>query len=398
MTMKKGITEILSDYFCNLNYDDLPAEVVQQAKKIILDAVGCQVACTQLENGQMILEFGRGEVGAPEASILGSNIKTSAMNAALINGALGHGDEIDESLEDVGHTSAVIVSTALACGEKVGAGGKDMIAAVVSGYDMAGRLIDAGAGARKLGIEYRMGLTGVFWGVAAATNILKLSPEKTMIAFGLASCQAMGYYDFGSESKHMAKSLIMGLGARGGVTAALLAKMGYDGPRSIFDEGRNLFKPFIGEAFDATELTKDLGKKFTIMDTCIKLYSAGHPIHAPVDGLLKIMEQEHIGAEDIKSITVRQPYTEQKIVDNRDMLDINIQYCLAVAAFDRQLTWDQFTPQRVKDPKVAELKKRVTSVFDPQLDERKKITKAHSAELELETKGLVRVLFPVVGR
>ena len=68
------------------------------------------------------------------------------------------------------------------------------------------------------------------------------------------------------------------------------------------------------------------------------------------------------------------------------MMDINIQYCLAVAAFDRQLTWDQYTPQRVKDPKVAELKKRVTSVHAPQLDERKKITKAHSAELELETK------------
>ena len=141
MTMKRGITEILSDYFCTLNYDDLPAEVVQQAKKVILDAVGCQAACTQLENGQMILEFGRGEVGAPEASILGSNIKTSVMTAALINGALGHGDEIDESLEDVGHTASIIVSAALACGEKVRASGFDGIQFTIPAVDVNGTLL-----------------------------------------------------------------------------------------------------------------------------------------------------------------------------------------------------------------------------------------------------------------
>jgi 2-methylcitrate dehydratase PrpD len=105
----------------------------------------------------------------------------------------------------------------------------------------------------------------------------------------------------------------------------------------------------LGQTCDPAELIKDLGKKFPIMETCLKLYSAGHPIHAAVDALLKILEREGIGAENIKSILARQPTVEQRVVDNREMPEINIQYCLAVAAFDRKLTWDQYTPQRERD-------------------------------------------------
>jgi 2-methylcitrate dehydratase PrpD len=184
----------------------------------------------------------------------------------------------------------------------------------------------------------------------------------------------------------MAKSLIFGLGSRNGVTAALLAQMGYDGPSSVFDGNVDFVKDRAGKYFVSGELIKDLGYKFTIMDTCIKLYSAGHPIHAPVHGLLKILKRENISANEIQSIIVRQPEREHLVVDNRDMLDINIQYCLAVAAFDGRLTWDQFNSERLNDPAVIDLKKRVMTFHDPLLDERKKITRSHSAEVDVLTK------------
>lgn len=381
-----AITKKLAEYLSNLKYDDLPPKVVQQAKKVILDALGCEVACASLENGKLIIQFGRALGGQAEATVFGSNYKTSAVNAALINGTLGHGDEIDESLEEVGHASAVIVPAALACGEKEGASGKDMITAVVAGYEMAGRLANAGLSMGALPISQSMALTNSFWSAATACSILKLETTKARIALGLAACQSGGYFDLGSEAKHMAKSLMCGLGSRNGVTAALLAQTGYDGPQSVFDGDENVLRIFVGKNYNREELTRNLGKKFIIMDTCIKLYSAGHPIHAPADGLLKIMAREGISAQDIKSILVRQPEREQKIVDNRDMPDINIQYCLAVAAFDRQLTWDQYTPERVNNPQVLDLKRRIKTIHDPKLDERKKTTKAHSAEVELETK------------
>jgi len=378
---REGVTQRLAEYVTRLRYDDLPIEVIQQAKKVILDALGCQVACSMLENGRLIIQFGQSSGGQAEASVLGSNYKTSAINAAMINGTLGHGDEIDESLEEVGHTTAILVPASLACGEKTRASGKDMIAAVVAGYDIAGRLANAG-----ISMSSGCGMaSSEFAGVATACNILKLKASEARIAFGLTALHPGSFYDVGSEAKHMAKSLMMGITCRNGVTTALLAQMGYDGPKSVFDGNNNVLKHFVGENYDQGELIKDLGKKFVIMDTCLKLYSAGHPIHAPVSGFLKILTREGIGAEDIRSITVRQPEWEQQIVDNRDMLDINVQYCLAVAAFDRQLTWDQYTPERVKDPKVLNLKSRVTSVHDPKLDERKKTTKAHSAEVDVET-------------
>ena len=386
VTMKKGFTENLAEYVANLRYEDLPTEVIQQAKKVILDAWACQVACSLLDNGRLIIKFGQALGGPPEASVLGSNYKISAINAALVNGTLGHGDEIDESLEECGHTSAVTVPAALACGEREQASGKDMITAVVAGYDMAGRIANAGLSHIGLGTRYTTGVLAVFWGVATACNMLKMKPSETRIAFGLAACQVNGFYDKGSEAKHMAKSLMYGLGARNGVTAALMAEMGYDGPKSLFDGESNVLKFYVGESYNCEELTRDLGRKFVIMDTCFKLHSAGHPIHAPVDGLFKILTREGISAEEIKSITVLQPEDEQRIVDNRDMPSICIQYCLAVAAFDRQLTWEQYKPERLNDPKVLDLKSRIVSVHDPKLDERKKTTKAHSAEIEIETK------------
>jgi 2-methylcitrate dehydratase PrpD len=216
--------------------------------------------------------------------------------------------------------------------------------------------------------------------------MLKLKVTQTQIAFGLAAAQAGGFYDMSSESKHYAKSAMRGFVARDSVTAALMAQMGFDGPQAPLDGPSNVFDTFVGEGYDRAELTKGLGQKFTIMDTCLKLYSAGHPIHAAAEGLLKIMARECLNAEDIKSILARQPIVEHRIVNDREMPEITIQYCLAVAAFDRKLTWDQYTPERTSDPKVLDLKKRVKSIPDPVLEERKKTTKAHSAEVEVETK------------
>ncbi len=383
---KKGFTEGLVEYVSNLRYDELPAEVIQQSKKVILDGLGCQVACAQRDNGALIVQIGRTLGGQEEASVTGGNYKTSAINAALVNGTLGHGDEIDSSLEEAGHVGAVVVPVALACGERTKASGKDMIVAVVAGYEVAGRLANAGVTHSHFPMGLVDGSAGIFCAVAAACNILKLTTNEARIAFGLAACQQGGFYDLGSEAKHMAKSLMYGLIARNSVTAALLAQMGYEGPQSVFDGDNNVFSFVIGQNFDREELVKNLGKKFVIMDMGFKLYSAGHPIHAPVDGLLRILAREGISAEDVQSILVRQPERENRTVSKRDMPDINIQYCMAVAAFDRQLTWDQYTPERLNDPNVQSLKSRVVAVSDPRLDERAKITKAHSAEVELQTR------------
>ncbi|MFC1987898.1 MmgE/PrpD family protein [Chloroflexota bacterium] len=388
-TGRLNLTGRLAKYVSTLKYDDLPTVVVQQAKKVILDGLACQVACSQLENGRLIIQFGRALGGRAEASVVGSNYKTSMVNAALVNGTLGHGDEIDEVLLQAGHPSAVIVSASLACGEKESASGKEMITAVVAGYDLAGGIVNTGVTQARTRAKCNVGLTPGFWAAAAAGSLMKLTLDKMRVAFGITAVQAGGFYDTASEAKHMTKSMRYGIGARNGTTAALLAQIGYDGPRSVFDDNGNMYnmlKAWAGENYEPEGLTKNLGKQFTIIDTSFKLYAAGHVLHSSVYGLLKILDREGISAEDIKSIIVRLAKEEKQAGDTQDMPEININYCLAVAAFDRQLGWDQYTPERLKDAKVADLKSRVLSVHDPKLDERKKTVKARPAEVEIETK------------
>ena len=310
--------------------------------------------------------------GKAEASVIGSSFRTSVVTAALVNGTLGHGDEIDESTDEAGHVAAVVVPAALACGEKQKASGKDMIAAVVAGFDMAGGLARAGVSVLNLKLGYSDGFATVFWSVAAASNILKLEAHKTQTALGLAGCQSGGYYDF-SETKHMAKSVMCGLGAAQRCNQPLLAQIGFAGPSSVFDGESSILKYQAGEKYHSEELTMNLGKKFTIMDASIKLYSVGHPIHSPAHGLIKIITHEGIRPEEIRSITVHLPSREFEIVNNRNMPEINIQYCLAVAAYDHKLTWDQFTTERVGGPRVIDLKNRVTAVHDPEMDELRRL-------------------------
>jgi 2-methylcitrate dehydratase PrpD len=383
-TTEQGYTRKIGEYIASLQYSDLPPSVVKQTKKVVLDALGSQVACSMLENGKTIIKYGESVGGKGESSIIGSSYKTSAANAALVNGTLGHGDEIDDVLYEAGHAAAGVIPAALACGERQKANGKEMITAVIAGYDIAARLSNAGISVPALRLGYSDGFATVFWSVSAASNILKLDVNKTIIALGLAGCQSGGYYDF-SESRHMAKSLMFGLGARNGVTAALLAKIGFDGPHLVFDGDNTILKYQAGEQHNSEELIRDLGVKYSIMDTSLKLYSVGHPIHAPAHGLIKMMESENLSPDNIRSITVYMARRESEVINDRKMPEINLQYCLSVAAFDHRLTWDQFAPERLNDQKIADLKNRVKIVHDPYMDNLKEVNGSHSAKVEIET-------------
>src|SRR5258706_11724973 len=103
------VTEAFARYVHDLTYERLPAAVVQQAKRLILDSVGCQLGGTTLEPGRKILEYARTLADGPEASIVGTTMTVSAPNAALVNGTLAHADELDESMNEMGHVSAVLV-------------------------------------------------------------------------------------------------------------------------------------------------------------------------------------------------------------------------------------------------------------------------------------------------
>jgi 2-methylcitrate dehydratase PrpD len=374
MSESAGVTGSVAAHVAGLRFADLPHEVVVKAKQIVLDALGCQLACTTLPHGQIAIAYARAHAGRPDATVIGSDVKTTVEHAALVNGIQGHGDEIDESLIGFGHASAVLVPAVLAVGERERATGRDLIAALVAGYDVASRLARAGFSLDVLAPRnWQQGSTaGSMAAAMAAANLLGLDEAGTRAALAIGAEQSCGLQSMRTETGHMHKSLHMGVGSRNGVAAAYMAQVGYSGVENVLDPPYSVFEAFIPDAAQPEELTHELGTRYDILASRFKRYSAGSPTHAAIATMLELMEREGLEAADLESIHVTVPTLEQELLSESLTLNINFEYIIAVAAIDGRVSWDQYTPERQADPVLQDLWRRVSSAGDPELDEIKR--------------------------
>ena len=367
-----GKTEVVAQYVAELGYAHLPAEVVEKAKAVILDALGCSLACSTLPLGQAAIDYARRQVGRPVSTLIGTAFKTGAEDAALVNGILGHGDEIDETVLGFGHAAAVLVPAVLAAGEREQATGRDMIVALVIGYDVATRLARAGFSLDVLAPRnwQQASSAGSIAAAAAAGKLLGLNQRQLQIALGLGAEQACGLQTMRTESGHMNKSMHMGVGSRNGVASAYLARSGYGGVLNVFDPPYSVFEAFVpgeGEA-KPDELTKALGSRFEILGSSFKRYSAGRPMHTAIAALHEIMEAHELDGADLEEIHVKVPTLEHGLLSRSLTIEVNIEYVVAVAALDRRVTWDQYSEERQRDPVLRDLWHRVTSEGNPEFD------------------------------
>jgi 2-methylcitrate dehydratase PrpD len=383
-----GITKAVADHVSGLRYERLPAEVVCKAKDVVLDALGGQLACSTLDHGRMAIEFARRQAGRADATVVGTDFKTSVEHAALVNGIQGHGDEIDESLLGFGHASAVLVPTVLAACEREHADGRTMIVALVAGYDVAARIAMAGFNLDVLAPRnWQQGSTGGSLAAAmAAGKVLGLDAGGLRAALGIAAEQACGLQAMRTESGHMHKSLHMGVGARNGLTSAYLAQVGYGGVENILEPPYSVFEAFIPGAQQPEEMTIGLGERFDILSSRFKRYSAGSPTHSAIASMLGLMADEGLAPDDLSAIDVRIPSLEHDLLSKSLTLNINFEYIIAVAALDGRVTWDQYTEERQEDPVLRDLWRRVTARGDTEMDALKSAhVGARPAEVTLTT-------------
>jgi 2-methylcitrate dehydratase PrpD len=369
-----------------LRFEDLPAAVVRKAKDVVLDAIACQLACSQLPHGRMAIEYARRQGASPVATVLGTDLRTGVEQAALVNGIFGHGDEIDEPR----HRSAVLLPAVLAAAERERASGRDLVVALVAGYDVAARLDKAGLSLDGLAPRnFQEGsVPGSVAAAAAVGRLLGLSRDELRAAMGLGAEQSCGLQAMRLESGHMNKSVHMGIGARNGLTAAYLAQVGYgSGVLTILESPYGIFDAFVPEAADADQMVHGLGTRFDILDTGFKRFSAGRPIHSAIALVLDIMAEQGLTAADLDGIVVRLPTLEHGLLSGSRTLNVNIEYCVAVAAVDGELTWEQYAEEKRQDPALRALWPRVTSRGDPELDEIKRAgLGARPAGVELTTR------------
>ncbi len=350
---------------------ELPAEVISKAKHHILDTLAAMVSGSKLKPGLLAKRYVGNQGGVPEAQVTGSPIVTSATNAALANGIMAHADETDDSNpRALTHPGCSIVPAALSMSEREEADGMSFLKGVVVGYDIGCRITQA------LGVENLRKMSRCthsvannFGAAAAAGAIARLKDDQLRYVLSYASQQASGLFYMLRDQEHIEKAFVFGgMPARNGVTAAILVQSGFSGVWDAFSGDDNFFQAFSPNSRPEL-LAEGLGSRHEIMYTNLKKFSVGSPIQAPTDAILWLIDKYKLESKDIESIIVRLPYPRARAVDNRDMPDINLQYILAVTLLDGDLTFEQaHSYERMKDPAVLEIRKRIALIEDKELN------------------------------
>jgi 2-methylcitrate dehydratase PrpD len=268
-----NLTETIADYVVGLHYEAIPPEAVLKCKEILLDEIGILLRASKSKGGSETIIHFVSEFGSKgKCTVVGTNLIIDPINAALANGTLGH-DIIE--LDDVHspshtHPAAVIVPSVLAVAEYQNAPGRSLITAAVAGYDVEGRIGAAFANQQLIPGFHASCVAGCFGSAVAAAKVLGLNREGVLDSLGSAGSQASGLLAYQDEAMHYNKSLQTGIAARNGVTAALLAKMGYLAPRRILDGRTNILDAFSPGKHNFAELTNELGSRFEVMRTGLK--------------------------------------------------------------------------------------------------------------------------------
>ena len=351
----------IADYVAGTRFEALPPSAVAAAKRVTLDLLGVLLPATQYGPGRVMNNYVGQLGGAPQATVVGTGIKTSTANAALANGTMAADMEQDDVHPEANlHASSVFVPALLAVAENNDASGEDWITALVAAYDVGCRLSIAMENGRQYARGFHpTAVSGTFGAAAGAARLLGLDSTEVNSALGLTGCQASGMLTWEMETEHFTKSFQSGVPARNAVVAAELAARGYVGAADTLDGHYNVFDAFSTHR-NFERLVTGLGSSYEIERTGYKFYSCCRFIHSTLDQLLELSDEHGFAGTDIERLDVWLPHTQAPIVDNNTLTTHNLQYCVAVALTDRVVERAQTTAERRADPMLNEIASRIT--------------------------------------
>lgn len=364
------ITGRLARYMAEARERALPPEVARGAKHRILDTIAAMVSGAHLKPGEMAIRYVRAQGGVAEASVLTTDIRTTAVNAALANAMFGHADETDDfHPETKAHPGCSVVPAALAMAEREGSSGTELIRAVTLGYDLCCRfLLALGADLVRRTHRSAEGMSSTMGSAGAAALLARLDEKGMRYALSYAAQQVSGIWSWVRDAEHIEKAFdFSGMGARNGVTAAIMAQMGFSGVWDVLDGEHNALQALSTDP-RPEEMVAGLGSRYFVTETAIKPYSVGYPIQAPLDAFLRLHRAHRFSADNVEKIVVRLPEDGARVVNDRAMPDVNCQHIIALALVEGTVSFeDSHSYERMADPKVRAVKERVQLIPDPKL-------------------------------
>ncbi len=294
--------------FANTKFEDLPSKVVSETKNQVLDYIGVALAGFMKEGAKEVRELAIEFGGAPQSSILGTDVKVPAPNAAQANASVAHSLDFDDVHEAaIMHPGVITIPTSLAMAEyKGGLSGKDFIVNIAVGGDMISRMGLATRPGEKNIHQYGWHFTtlnGYMTAAAVASNILGLSEDKTLYAIGIAYHQSAGNGQAVKDSA-LTKRLGPGFSVRGGIQATLLAQKGVTGAVNSMEGVNGYYNVYHMGNYSRDILIGELGTRFESENISIKPYPCCRGTHPSIDAALYLFNEYNIEAEDIKRIMI----------------------------------------------------------------------------------------------
>jgi 2-methylcitrate dehydratase PrpD len=373
------ISRRLAEFLAAASYSNLPSAVVDHAKRAVLDWLGSALAGSLEPPAAMAQQY-VATLGLSDQATVYPCGRSSASGAALANGVASHILEFDDIHKtSTVHAAAPVISAALAVAEREHAKGRAFLLAVTLGYEAALRIGEA-VNPSHYRYWHPTGTAATFGAAAAAGSLMQLNAAQMLDALGSAGTQAAGLWEFNADGA-MSKHLHPGKAAFNGILSADLACLGFTGATKILEGERGFFRA-MSERWDESRVTEGLGECWKIAENCYKLHSCCGHTHTAIDVALACgaanpgcsrlsgsfphavetaqpMGPRHIlietygpGYEIVKELAPQTPYQAK----------FSIAYCVAVALLDGRAGLEQFSPERLRDPAIADLLKRTRVV------------------------------------
>jgi 2-methylcitrate dehydratase PrpD len=354
----EGLTLRFAELVHALKYEAIPEEVTKKAKFIIRDGLGNQIAASAIsEPARKVIEMVKEWGGKPESTVVGYGFKVPAPMAAMCNAMMGHGVELDDAHgSGLIKAGSVMVPSLMALAEANNKSGKEVVTALIAGYEVAIRIAKAiNPGHRQRGF-HTTGTVSAIGVAAAGAKLLGCDVNAIASAIGLAAMQSAGIQSY-LDDPCMAKPFSPGKSALNGTMAAVMVSRGFSGPKKAL-EGREGFFNAYCDDIRVGDLLDGLGQQFAIMEVGFKPHAACRYAHGPIDLAQQFFHEDNVRLEDVDSIrvnmcelSIRQASKPKPPNLNAAMGSTQFSVALALEIGRNGLReyWDGFKNQKIHD-------------------------------------------------
>ncbi|TMH96896.1 MAG: MmgE/PrpD family protein [Betaproteobacteria bacterium] len=392
-------TRRMADFVAHLRFERIPEEVRERVKLLILDSLGCGLYGANLPWCRILQDTFRGLDASRTTSVWGTGQKLSSPHAALVNGTQVQGFELDDVHRDgVLHCGAVTLPALIAVAEShTELSGREFLAAAVAGYEIGPR-VGRCMGQEHIGQGWHSGATlGVFSAAAGAARGLRLDPERTVHALGIAGTQSAGL--MAAQYGAMVKRMHAGRSSQSGLYGALLAKGGFTGIRDVFEAPYGGFCTTFSRStdrFDLSQLVSGLGENWQTMGVALKFYACVGSNHTTLDALRALQAEHRFSAADAERIVVHGSQVTADHVgwkyepNGLTAAQLNLPFCVATYLLEGDCGVEQFTDAAVADPKRMALAEKIEVRPDPAITA-KGAPYRHAVRVEVQLSGGARL-------